>query len=323
MSRTYDFGARTDLWTGDLQGKSDRLITTGLLGSIRWWFEILVRGLGGMPCDPSDPECTVEKRCVVCEFFGCTGWARKFRFDVLKENNEIQQDQIKMGANFKLRFTSLRGIYEEEWALLDLTVRLIAHYGVIGGKTVFKPTDEALRQGKPHHQDFGIITYVGCDCDPHIARPHERDLKAYASRWHKAPSDGREWASLTHFWFVGGRYLTRESPKQSTFNAFVKREESKQQSTQMTQTASSADLWLAGREGVSKKVFSFRDPARTFGFANPSSGSYQITLEEIKQRLGKAWQRTIVETEVVAGDPKKIQLLTGSQILKRLLATGP
>jgi len=99
--RIYRLRALTDLWTGDLNGKPDRLITTGLLGSIRWWFELLVRGLGGSACDPSPedrkmnpPECRcpnkkVEKandpghHCVVCELFGCTEWARKFRFEVL------------------------------------------------------------------------------------------------------------------------------------------------------------------------------------------------------------------------------------------------
>jgi hypothetical protein len=30
----------------------------------------------------------------------------------------------------------------EEWTLLDLTLRLIADYGAIGGKTVYKPSDE-------------------------------------------------------------------------------------------------------------------------------------------------------------------------------------
>ncbi len=42
------------LWTGDVNGRNERLITTGLLGSLRWWLEVLVRGLGGSACDPTD-----------------------------------------------------------------------------------------------------------------------------------------------------------------------------------------------------------------------------------------------------------------------------
>lgn len=51
-TRAWTCQAHTDIWTGDVEGRADRLITTGLLGSIRWWFEVLVRGLGGRPCDP-------------------------------------------------------------------------------------------------------------------------------------------------------------------------------------------------------------------------------------------------------------------------------
>lgn len=139
--QTYQFNVLTDLWTGDLNGKSGRLIPTGLLGSIRWWFEVLVRGLSGNACDPSDTKCEGRNHCVVCELFGCTGWARKFRFEVLNLNENTGQTLI-------LSFTPLRPICVEEWTLLNATLRLIAGYGAIGGKTVFKPTDEPSREKK-------------------------------------------------------------------------------------------------------------------------------------------------------------------------------
>ena len=88
----------TPLWTGGVEtGKMDRLHETGLLGSLRWWYEAIVRGLGGDVCDPTSdkPEdsCqfdaqTYEKTkniedglagvCPVCRLFGCTGWKRRF-----------------------------------------------------------------------------------------------------------------------------------------------------------------------------------------------------------------------------------------------------
>ena len=123
--RIYKFHALTDLWTGDVNGKSERLITTGLLGSIRWWFEVLVRGLGGRACDPTDTKCEDRNHCVVCELFGCTGWARKFRFEVLDKDCNIRETrnnartnispQIKKDDEFSLRFTALRPICNEEW----------------------------------------------------------------------------------------------------------------------------------------------------------------------------------------------------------------
>lgn len=131
-TRKWRLRALTDLWTGDVRGRAQRTIPTGLLGSIRWWFEVLARGLGGAACDPSaegDP-CPDRQdkgmRCVVCELFGCMSWRRKFRFDVRDSSDGAMNGQIKKGTEFVLRFTPLRPIAMEEWALLDLTLRLIA-----------------------------------------------------------------------------------------------------------------------------------------------------------------------------------------------------
>ena len=161
--KDWTFRALTDIWTGDWKRQGDGLVPTGLVGSIRWWYEVLVRGLGGAACDPtgSDANHTGQKgersvrcpedrkkatepghHCVVCELFGCTGWARKFRVMVLDNDGNVIQDQIKTNQTFTLRFVPLRPIREEEWCLLDCTLRLIAEYGAIGGRTVLKPSDE-------------------------------------------------------------------------------------------------------------------------------------------------------------------------------------
>ena len=93
----------TPVWTGGVDGSCDRLHETGLLGSLRWWYEALVRGLGGYACDPTseDPKARCEfdtkayekakkdgksddeaiqaglhNVCPVCYLFGTTGWAR-------------------------------------------------------------------------------------------------------------------------------------------------------------------------------------------------------------------------------------------------------
>lgn len=103
MTNVYTLKALTDIWTGDANRRGNRVINTGLLGSIRWWFEVVARGLGGSACDP-----TVEKvrcldesghHCVVCELFGCTGWARKFRFEVLDENCQPKQKTDQERSN--------------------------------------------------------------------------------------------------------------------------------------------------------------------------------------------------------------------------------
>jgi CRISPR-associated protein Cmr1 len=302
-AREYTFQALTDLWTGDADGKSGRTITTGLLGSIRWWFEVLVRGLGGKACDPTKNgnPCPDQRKnptepghhCVVCELFGCTGWARKFRFEVLDANGKAKAEQITKGQTFKLRFTPLRPILPQEWALLDRTLRLIAEYGAIGGKTVLKPSDEQDRANKPHHCDYGLIRIT----EPPASRTRfsQDQLEGYISqdRWRRVNHGGFAWASLEHFWCVKGRYLARQNANTSTFNRVIGRPEAKGQSSQ-------GDSWLAGRRAggqpkpqdpESKKVLSFKSPreaVRTFGFVQFLDELKNLG-QELKTQLEKEW----------------------------------
>jgi CRISPR type III-B/RAMP module RAMP protein Cmr1 len=372
-ARNYKLEALTDLWTGDVNGKPDRLITTGLLGSIRWWFEVLVRGLGGSACDPTDTKCEGRNHCVVCELFGCTGWARKFRFEVLVENGGIKTDQIKQNQAFSLRFTPLRPILVEEWALLDATLRLIAEYGAIGGKTVLKPTDELavanvalseineslkvnnktvgspLKQhnqiikvggqrvnsvqelenqlqgkevgspltitvkrnssetqidgwvGKKHHQDYGLVEMV---TSRQFAETRRDDMEKYLSKWRKLDHGGFAWASLQHFWCVNGKYLGRVDNNKNTFNQVLGRQKAKNQGQKLASRNDGIVKWLAGSQQESKKVFSFKNPARTFGFVKPGL----IDFDAMKQRLTNAWGQNGWD------------LLTGEEIIGKLFA---
>jgi len=117
----------TPIWTGDANKKCKHLRETGILGSLRWWYEVVVRGLGGTACDPTDSNCNGEKNhCGACELFGCSGWARKFKLEIEKDNaNEIT-----------LRFIALRDIEHIEKILLSETSGLIEQYGAFGGKMV-------------------------------------------------------------------------------------------------------------------------------------------------------------------------------------------
>ena len=142
---TYTLIARTDIWTGDKNRNGDRTISTGLLGSLRWWFEVLVRGLGGSACDPTKHQCSAKSHCVACELFGCTGWARKFRFEVLRHTGDtVQVAQITKGTLFQLRLTPPRPMLAAEWILLDATLRLIAAHGALGAKTKVKKAGNGI-----------------------------------------------------------------------------------------------------------------------------------------------------------------------------------
>jgi len=303
-AKTWDFTALTDIWTGDIDGKAGRLITTGLLGSIRWWFEVVVRGLGGYACDPTRHGCDDRNHCVACELFGCTGWARKFRFDVLDENDRPRTKQIKKDDKFRLQFTPLRPIRDEDWALLHLTLRLIANYGAIGGKTVYKPSDERNRQGAAHHRDYGLVSI---EHPAAVQSAGIERLRTYTvdQRWRPVEHGSFAWASLKNFWCVNGRYLARQNANASTFNRVIGRPEPKNRSGQ-------GESWLAGRRAErgqqpeSKKVFSFRQPPRTFGFADD-----QWPLDTIRTKLRSSWC-ALEDDEVTDGDVILETLLGGA-----------
>ncbi|WP_026441352.1 type III-B CRISPR module RAMP protein Cmr1 [Pseudacidobacterium ailaaui] len=325
--RVWVLKANTAIWTGDADREGEHTIPTGLLGSLRWWFEVVVRGLNGCACDPTDSvgRCPdkINKRCAVCELFGCTGWARKFRFDVLDESGKIKRGQIKKDETFRFRFTPLRPMREEEWALLDLTLRLIADYGAIGGKTVLKPSDEKDREKELHHQDYGLIAIA----QRPINRPMTKEaLQRYVvSDWRSLDHGDFGWASVENFWCVGSRFVTRNSATSSTFNSVLGRDqrktcidcgnihnapakcpETRKHPRRHSDRSPSAqpERWLAGGRAESKKVFSFKDPARTFGFVKPGL----LTLDDMRKRLKYVWQ-----------DLKNEEFLTGPTILDRLL----
>jgi CRISPR-associated protein Cmr1 len=98
----------TPIWTGGAEGKMDRLHETGIMGSLRWWYEVIVRGVGGHACDPtSEKKCVFDKEqfdkstnkglpltaclkdaglCDACQVFGATGWKRRFRLEITNAN---------------------------------------------------------------------------------------------------------------------------------------------------------------------------------------------------------------------------------------------
>ncbi|MDM7938850.1 MAG: type III-B CRISPR module RAMP protein Cmr1, partial [Methanothrix sp.] len=105
----------TPLWTGGVDGSMDCIHETGIIGSMRWWYEAIVRGLGGSACDPSNTKCSfnakdyressaVDERqrlrdaglCDVCQVFGATGWRRRFRLDVVDSTKPIWTQENRM-----------------------------------------------------------------------------------------------------------------------------------------------------------------------------------------------------------------------------------
>ncbi len=95
----------TPIWTGGASGLPDRLHETGLIGSLRFWYEVISRSLTDRVCDPVGGGCQFDTRayerarrtglpdgqalaqgiqtlCPVCFLFGATGWRRLFQLQV-------------------------------------------------------------------------------------------------------------------------------------------------------------------------------------------------------------------------------------------------
>lgn len=86
----------TPLWTGGIEtGKVDHVHETGILGSLRWWYETIVRGLGGFVVAPgeSNDRMSESELCAVSQLFGATGWRRRFRLRVSSQHMLAWKDQ--------------------------------------------------------------------------------------------------------------------------------------------------------------------------------------------------------------------------------------
>lgn len=148
----------TPMWTGDVNKNCKYLRETGILGSLRWWYEAVVRGLGGTACDPTNSKCEGKKHCDACELFGCTGWARKFRLEVNHSDVDFVVPMIEIGTRemrkirgsdkylkrtssgcmtdgtIDLAFVPLRDITDYERSLLSKTFEVIEKYGALGAR---------------------------------------------------------------------------------------------------------------------------------------------------------------------------------------------
>jgi len=262
----------TPLWTGGVDGTCDRLHETGLIGSLRWWYEAIVRGLGGYACDPTSEDRCPDKdgnHCVVCELFGCTSWARKFRLRVLDEQGQVIQRALAANQTFQLQFLELRDLSNEERWLLVKTLEIAAKYGALGGKTTLKP-----QKGKIG-QDYGIVQITSV---PPLQKP---DIETFLRKFRQVKPEGA--ADLRWFFFVKGAFLWRKQ-----MNPLLGQDE---KGNPISNT-SDWQKFLRGKRGssnqdaVSKKLFSFQaDKGRIWGYAR--DGQMRDTIvEEIKRTLG-------------------------------------
>ena len=168
-----DFRIRTftPIWTGDVKRESIKFRDTSIIGSLRWWFEAIVRGLGGYACDSVGEEkrkLDVEKYkkgnkpeeliCPVCYVFGTTGWSKRFRLEIDGELNRlpfviVKADERKghrgwfLGTRESggLMGTSEVKVYGDSWIknVLALSLNVSCYWGV-GATTILENTNSSI-----------------------------------------------------------------------------------------------------------------------------------------------------------------------------------
>lgn len=277
----------TPLWTGGVGGTCDRLHETGILGSLRWWYEAIVRGLGGWACDPTDdsqrcPD-TRGRRCVACELFGCTSWQRKFRLRVLDSDGALfakqpGRDGLSSDIRMTWHFLELRPLAEEERWLLYQAIRIAADYGAVGGRTPRKPQENKKVGG-----DYGLVVVEGQQGVPELTREQVEEYLQHSDFRHPATTN-RLWPDLRCFFFVSGQFLWRRE-----INSLIGLSEDGRDKI----ADGPVERELRGDIGVSKKVFSFETtPGRLWGYLPDT----QVRDLAISRLLGLGIDRRRIKT---------------------------
>lgn len=248
------------LWTGGVDRESSEARETGLAGSLRWWYEVLVRGLGGYACDPTavgdrclfneaafrateEVEDGLRDICPACRLFGCTGWSSKFNFQLTDAQGRMPVDLSQTDVTFQMRFVEVKPLADEERWLLARELQLIGRYGSIGGRTPLKPPDQP---------DYGIVEVRENIPTPELSREEVARwlaglLATSTDMQRRQAAQPRQVPRLDLFFFNDGHWLDLRNVND------------------LMRVDSSG--FLAGKIGVSKKVFSFRVGNRFWGYA--------------------------------------------------------
>ena len=139
----------TPIWTGNMNGHADReLCLSGLMGSLRWWWEILERGVSARI--PNIDQLDQKNADPVSKVFGLTGQRRAFRMLIGRSaltpapiNKRVRPEGTQRGwffpsdaqkGDFQLEIISLRRKDHEEfvdpWLIAEL-LGFISKFGAI------------------------------------------------------------------------------------------------------------------------------------------------------------------------------------------------
>jgi CRISPR-associated protein Cmr1 len=144
-SRTIKLQILTPLWTGGVDGTSEVARATGVIGSLRWWYEAIQRAFGHRCCDPSNHEprgrdCACDGRgvrCNACATYGATGIIGSTGNLNVKPRGNRQNRGWYLGPGLTgqpvLRIVPLRR--DADVSAVVLPLKLVAGWSALGART--------------------------------------------------------------------------------------------------------------------------------------------------------------------------------------------
>lgn len=191
-SMSIEIKTLTPIWTGDVNGECEKIKETSIIGGIRWWYEAIVRGMGGYACNPVTDGCEFNTKgyedalnygksiedaltiglkevCPACQLFGCTGWKRKFRMDIDKIDsvglNFINKFDDGDFSNINTRWWLKKTLKENPRAFYSsdaFSVKLLADNEESKNKilALFKLIENIGTFGAKAQNGFGIVEVI-------------------------------------------------------------------------------------------------------------------------------------------------------------------
>lgn len=297
----------SDIWTGGVDiGTCSNLRTSGIMGSLRWWYELVVRALNGYACCPVKEPCSDKNggKCAVCELFGCTGWSRKFKLRVEDTDGMVVKEQLKKNKEYLFRLIfSKAPKAEEEWLLLRLISKIIAPYGSIGGKMPNKPSEHAFnmanpklaqKQDKTYHMDFGLFEVISISSTSENQDNFTKEqLKKYIDGFKVKASQNKgsyqknspTWPTLNHLFSIKGDFQSFCFDRKKIEDLLGLRLE-------YPRNTLAPGFCLQGDRGKSKNIFSFKND-RVWGYCKNDDQRVSI-VDAIRAVLGSSITEEVV-----------------------------
>lgn len=219
----------TPLWTGGVEASLMNCIhETGIIGSLRWWYEAILRGMGNDVCNPtadnSAERCPRGNDfCNVCHLFGATGNQRNFRLrlgrgkplvvdgsNILIPSGRIHRRSGEsraggwylmvssvMGDEIPMRIIPLAE--SKKLSHLRLILALVERHAAVGGKIangygVFEVQENG--QSLAIEDALKSISILQRESQRESSLPDLRDFYFAKFRFHTPKEDSNWWQSI-------------------------------------------------------------------------------------------------------------------------------